>query len=64
MMYKFEKNQTVLIDGVKCTILDREFDEGPDYLCKPLDKTQIVLGERQPGASGWVREPDIDGVSK
>lgn len=58
-MFKFEIDEIVLVDGVKCKVLDREiYDKTQDYLCKPLDKDVIILGQDQLG-SGWVLENNI-----
>lgn len=57
--FKFEIGQLVKVENVECIILDRDIcDDLPDYLCKPIDEKQMVLGQWELGA-GWVRDYNI-----
>lgn len=67
--FKFDINEIVLIDGLRCKVLERELGESDvnqlenDYLCKPLDETKMILGQTELGA-GWVFEQHIERLSK
>lgn len=62
--YKFKLGEIVLVEDLECKVIEREvgeFDEGiseNDYLCRPLDKTKMILGQSELGA-GWVFERNI-----
>jgi hypothetical protein len=57
--FKFELNQDVLIDGVKCKIRDREIFEGePDYLVYSSEGFKGITS-RGNELPGWLRTSEI-----
>lgn len=64
-MNKYNLSDVVSVDGVLAIISEIDTttlnEHGyVDYLCKPLDHNETILGQSEQGVSGWVLEKDID----